>query len=52
MEAQVYPGKRFYRIWLLGGHGKHAASRNTIFCRPFSTSNPADRVFFQQGATR
>jgi hypothetical protein len=21
-------------------------------CRPFSTSNPADRVFFQQGATR
>jgi hypothetical protein len=22
-----------------------------MFCRPFSTSNPADRVFFQKGAT-
>jgi len=25
---------------------------NTIFCRPFSTPNPADRVFFQHGDTR
>jgi hypothetical protein len=26
--------------------------QNAIFCGPFSTSNPANRVFFQQGATR
>jgi hypothetical protein len=27
-------------------------ARFTGTSRPFSTSNPADRVFFQQGATR
>jgi hypothetical protein len=41
-ELLSRPGPKGHRTDIV------AALRNAIFCRPFSTSNPADRVFFSR----
>jgi hypothetical protein len=51
-EAEAVGGLNYLTRLELGLCRNPARLPGTIFCRPFSTSNPADRVFFQQGATR